>query len=212
NANFLAYGLCSSGSDWVTIKDTRIQHKLLQPDSLSWYVLLSIEEGCDPVNKIYYFDLSKLPNGLEAYAVNGNQLIVSYLGDVKYVLQQIFEAVENMERNGIKQGPLQKSKNCFDDFISAAITNPESYALKVEVMVDFLLPLALIRCEAFSTYPRTYDLLHAWTVLSDVAKKDCSPEDLLIEMDRIVRPTGFVIFRDKQPMIDFVKKYLTALQ
>lgn len=66
-------------------------------------------------------------------------------------------------------------------------------------------------CEAFSTYPRTYDLLHAWTVLSDVAKKDCSPEDLLIEMDRVLRPTGFVIFRDKQPMIDFVKKYLTAL-
>ncbi|MCI06851.1 putative methyltransferase PMT8-like [Trifolium medium] len=30
-------------------------------------------------------------------------------------------------------------------------------------------------------------------------------------MDRIVRPTGFIIFRDKQPMIDFVKKYLTAL-
>ncbi|MCI07694.1 prolyl oligopeptidase-like protein, partial [Trifolium medium] len=29
------------------------------------YVLLSIEEGCDPVNKIYYFDLTKLPNGLE---------------------------------------------------------------------------------------------------------------------------------------------------
>jgi hypothetical protein len=47
--------------------------------------------------------------------------------------------------------------------------------------------------------------------LSDVAKKDCSPEDLLIEMDRILRPTGFIIFRDKQPMIDFVKKYLTAL-
>jgi hypothetical protein len=47
--------------------------------------------------------------------------------------------------------------------------------------------------------------------LSDVAKKDCSPEDLLIEMDRILRPTGFIIFHDKQPMIDFVKKYLTAL-
>ncbi|GAU25808.1 hypothetical protein TSUD_30730 [Trifolium subterraneum] len=66
-------------------------------------------------------------------------------------------------------------------------------------------------CEAFSTYPRTYDLRHAWTILSGVAKKDCSPEDLLIETDRIVRPTSFIIFRDNQPMIDFVKKYLTAL-
>ncbi|CAI8606496.1 unnamed protein product [Vicia faba] len=121
------------------------------------YVILIIGEGCDPVNKIYYFHLSKLPNGLEgfrneksflpfvklvdqfdasyeavanddtvftfltnkdapkyklvrvdlkepitwidvipesetgvlksAFAVNGNQLIVSYLRDVKYVLQ-----------------------------------------------------------------------------------------------------------------------------
>ncbi|KAL6547872.1 hypothetical protein OROHE_009577 [Orobanche hederae] len=66
-------------------------------------------------------------------------------------------------------------------------------------------------CEAFSTYPRTYDLLHAWTVFSDMEKKGCSGEDLLLEMDRILRPTGFVIFRDKQQVIDFVKNYLTAL-
>lgn len=30
-------------------------------------------------------------------------------------------------------------------------------------------------------------------------------------MDRMLRPTGFVIIRDKQPVIDFVKKYLGAL-
>jgi len=121
------------------------------------YVLLYIEEGCDPVNKLYYYDLSQHPNGLESFrnenslvpfvklvdkfdgqyhaianddtlftfltnkdapkyklvrvdlkepnawtdiipesekdvlesarAVNGNKLIVSYLSDVKYVLQ-----------------------------------------------------------------------------------------------------------------------------
>lgn len=69
----------------------------------------------------------------------------------------------------------------------------------------------LNRCEAFSTYPRTYDLLHAWTVFSDLEKKECSPEDLLIEMDRILRPTGLIIVRDKQHVIDFIKKYLQAL-
>lgn len=48
-------------------------------------------------------------------------------------------------------------------------------------------------------------------MFSDIEKKDCSPEDLLIEMDRILRPTGFIIIRDKQPVIDFIKKYLAAL-
>ncbi|KAL9410887.1 hypothetical protein AB3S75_044626 [Citrus x aurantiifolia] len=66
-------------------------------------------------------------------------------------------------------------------------------------------------CEAYSTYPRTYDLLHAWTVFSDIEKRGCSGEDLLLEMDRILRPTGFVIIRDKQSVVDFVKKYLRAL-
>ncbi|KAF8401891.1 hypothetical protein HHK36_012856 [Tetracentron sinense] len=66
-------------------------------------------------------------------------------------------------------------------------------------------------CEAFSTYPRTYDLLHAWTVFSDIKKKGCSAEDLLIEMDRMLRPTGFIIVRDKQPVVEFIKKYLPAL-
>ncbi|XP_012570848.1 uncharacterized protein [Cicer arietinum] len=234
DANFLAYGLSSSGSDWVTIKVMSVQDKLLHPHTLSWvkfssitwthdtkgffysrypppttkrdagtetdsnlyhelyyhflgtdqsqdilcwrdphspkyrfeatvtddgnYVLLNIQEGCDSVNKIYYFDLSQLSNGLQgfrnenssflpfvklidnfdakyqaianddtvftfltnkdapkyklvrvdlkepntwtdviqesekdvlesAYVVNGNQLIVCYLSDVKCVLQ-----------------------------------------------------------------------------------------------------------------------------
>ncbi|XP_027349836.1 probable methyltransferase PMT3 isoform X2 [Abrus precatorius] len=66
-------------------------------------------------------------------------------------------------------------------------------------------------CEAFSTYPRTYDLLHAWTVFSDIIKKECSPEDLLIEMDRILRPKGFIIVHDKRSVVDYIKKYLPAL-
>lgn len=67
-------------------------------------------------------------------------------------------------------------------------------------------------CEAFSTYPRTYDLLHAWTVFSDIEGRGCSLEDLLLEMDRMLRPTGFIIIRDKQSVVDFVKKYLSALR
>nr|KYP65731.1 Prolyl endopeptidase [Cajanus cajan] len=235
DAKFLAYGLSSSGSDWVTINLMRVHDNAVETDTLYWvkfsniswthdskgffysrypipkdgavvdagtetnanlyhelyyhslgtsqsedimcwrdlenpkymfeasvtedgkYVLLYIGEGCDPVNKLYYCDLSELPNGLEGFrnensllpfvklvdkfeglyeaianddtvftfltnkdapkykiarvdlkepnvwtdviqesekdvlqsarAVNGNQLIVSYLSDVKHVLQ-----------------------------------------------------------------------------------------------------------------------------
>jgi hypothetical protein len=68
------------------------------------------------------------------------------------------------------------------------------------------------RCEAFSTYPRTYDLLHAWTVFSDIDERGCGVEDLLIEMDRILRPDGFVIIRDKPSIINYIRKFLTALR
>lgn len=36
-------------------------------------------------------------------------------------------------------------------------------------------------------------------------------EDLLIEMDWVLRPHGFVIFRDRPDRINYVKKLLTAL-
>ncbi|KAH7663344.1 Peptidase S9A prolyl oligopeptidase protein [Dioscorea alata] len=235
DGKYFAYGLSSSGSDWVTIKVMSIEDKKTLPDTLSWvkfssiswthdgkgffygrypapkehgeldagtetninlnhelyyhflgtdqsedilcwkdpenpkylfgshvtddgkYLLLSISEGCDPVNKLYYCDLSTLHQGLggykggesllpfiklvdnfeasysavanddteftfltnkdapryklirvninepgtwtdvlpesekdvleSAFAVNGSQLLVSYLSDVKYVLQ-----------------------------------------------------------------------------------------------------------------------------
>ncbi|KAJ9700709.1 hypothetical protein PVL29_006165 [Vitis rotundifolia] len=88
----------------------------------------------------------------------------------------------------------------------------EVWMQRVESYWNLLSPkITSDTCEAFSTYPRTYDLLHAWTVFSEIEKKGCSAEDLLIEMDRILRPTGFVIIRDKPSVIEFVKKYLTAL-
>ncbi|XP_048130564.1 prolyl endopeptidase-like isoform X1 [Rhodamnia argentea] len=142
DAKYLAYGLSSSGSDWVTIHVMRIEDRKVEPDKLSWvkfssiswthdgkgffysrypapkegdidagtetnsnlyhqvyyhfvgtdqfedvlcwrdpdnpkysvgacvtddgkYVLLYLAEGCDPVNKIYYCDMSSLLDGIE---------------------------------------------------------------------------------------------------------------------------------------------------
>ncbi|KAJ7513728.1 hypothetical protein O6H91_23G012300 [Diphasiastrum complanatum] len=143
NAKYLAFGISTSGSDWITIKVLRVDDQVMEPDTLSWvkfstiswthdnkgffycrypapmreenkdagtetnqnlhhqlyyhflgsnqsedilcwkdpehpkwmfgaqitedgkYLVMSIEEGCDPVNKLYFFDLSTLKNGLE---------------------------------------------------------------------------------------------------------------------------------------------------
>ncbi|RRT74993.1 hypothetical protein B296_00021538 [Ensete ventricosum] len=52
-------------------------------------------------------------------------------------------------------------------------------------------------CEAFSTYPRTYDLIHADGVFSIYQDRyRCDITYILLEMDRILRPEGTVIIRD----------------
>ncbi|KAL0296904.1 UNVERIFIED_CONTAM: putative methyltransferase PMT2 [Sesamum radiatum] len=67
------------------------------------------------------------------------------------------------------------------------------------------------RCEAFSTYPRTYDLIHANGVFS-LYKDKCDLEDILLEMDRILRPEGAVIFRDEVDVLVKVKKMIGGMR
>ncbi|GFP87359.1 probable methyltransferase pmt2 [Phtheirospermum japonicum] len=50
-------------------------------------------------------------------------------------------------------------------------------------------------CEAFSTYPRT-----------------CDFEDILLEMDRILRPEGAIIFRDEVDVLVKVKKMIGGMR
>ncbi|XP_050221191.1 probable methyltransferase PMT15 [Mercurialis annua] len=60
-------------------------------------------------------------------------------------------------------------------------------------------------CEAMSTYPRTYDLIHADSVFS-LYQGRCEMEDILLEMDRILRPEGSVIFRDDVDLLVKIKR------
>ncbi|KAL5211489.1 hypothetical protein ABZP36_022336 [Zizania latifolia] len=59
-------------------------------------------------------------------------------------------------------------------------------------------------CEGMSTYPRTYDLIHADKVFT-LYKNRCEMESILLEMDRILRPEGTVIIRDDVDMLVKVK-------
>ncbi|TKY73388.1 methyltransferase PMT2 [Spatholobus suberectus] len=67
------------------------------------------------------------------------------------------------------------------------------------------------RCEAFSTYPRTYDLIHANGVFS-LYKNGCDAEDILLEMDRILRPEGAVIIRDQADVLMQVKRIVKGMR
>lgn len=66
-------------------------------------------------------------------------------------------------------------------------------------------------CEAMSTYPRTYDFIHADSVFS-LYKERCEMEDILLEMDRILRPSGGVIIRDDVDVLLKVKSITEAMQ
>ncbi|XP_047319873.1 probable methyltransferase PMT2 [Impatiens glandulifera] len=66
-------------------------------------------------------------------------------------------------------------------------------------------------CEGFSTYPRTYDLIHANGLFS-LYKEKCNLEDILLEMDRILRPEGAVIIRDEVDVLVKVKGIIGGMR
>ena len=58
DAKYLAYGLSSNGSDWITIKVMQVENKTIELDTVSWVstktfinLLILIEK--DHQNKIY---------------------------------------------------------------------------------------------------------------------------------------------------------------
>ncbi|QCD81792.1 S-adenosyl-L-methionine-dependent methyltransferase [Vigna unguiculata] len=65
-------------------------------------------------------------------------------------------------------------------------------------------------CESFSTYPRTYDLLHADHLFSNLMKR-CNLVPVVAEIDRILRPGGNLIVRDDPSVIGEVENLLKSL-
>ncbi|XP_071700700.1 probable methyltransferase PMT19 [Rutidosis leptorrhynchoides] len=61
-------------------------------------------------------------------------------------------------------------------------------------------------CEPFSTYPRSYDLIHADNVFS-LYKNKCDIMDIFIEMLRIIRPKGTIIIADHVDIVVKMKSH-----
>jgi SAM-dependent methyltransferase len=72
-------------------------------------------------------------------------------------------------------------------------------------------------CEPFSTYPRTYDLIHVSTVESLIkdpgsGQSRCHLVDLMVEIDRMLRPEGTVVMRDSPEVIEKVEQIAHAVR
>lgn len=65
-------------------------------------------------------------------------------------------------------------------------------------------------CEAMSSYPRTYDFIHADSIFT-LYQDRCEIEDIMLEMDRVLRPEGSLIIRDDVDMLLKVKRVADAL-
>ncbi|KAM0829229.1 hypothetical protein ACQ4PT_067007 [Festuca glaucescens] len=105
---------------------------------------------------------------------------------------------------------------------AAALFSPKSWVMNVVPTAAELSTLGVIYergligiyhdwCEAFSTYPRTYDLIHANGVFS-LYRDRCKMEDIMLEMDRILRPEGTVILRDDIDVLLQVQKVATGMR
>lgn len=65
-------------------------------------------------------------------------------------------------------------------------------------------------CEAFDTYPRTYDLINAAGVFS-AEEKRCNISSIMLEVDRILRPGGHVYIRDTVTVMDELQEIANAM-
>uniref|UniRef100_A0ACD5WXY9 Uncharacterized protein n=1 Tax=Avena sativa TaxID=4498 RepID=A0ACD5WXY9_AVESA len=105
---------------------------------------------------------------------------------------------------------------------ASALFSPKSWVMNVVPTAAELSTLGVIYergligiyhdwCEAFSTYPRTYDLIHANGVFS-LYRDRCKMEDIMLEMDRILRPEGTVILRDDIDVLLQVQRVATGMR
>ncbi|EOY17694.1 S-adenosyl-L-methionine-dependent methyltransferases superfamily protein isoform 1 [Theobroma cacao] len=65
-------------------------------------------------------------------------------------------------------------------------------------------------CESFNTYPRTYDILHSSFLFGNL-KERCDIIDVAVEMDRILRPGGYLLVQDTMEMIKKLNPVLRSL-
>ncbi|GFQ07398.1 probable methyltransferase pmt22 [Phtheirospermum japonicum] len=65
-------------------------------------------------------------------------------------------------------------------------------------------------CESFNTYPRSYDLLHSSYLFGNLTKR-CDIIEVAAEMDRMLRPGGYLIVQDTMEILNRITPILRSL-
>lgn len=107
----------------------------------------------------------------------------------------------------------------FGGFAAALIDQPLWVMNAVPIGQPDTLPLIFNRgligayhdwCESFSTYPRTYDLLHMSNLIGNLTNR-CDLIDVVVEIDRILRPGRWFVLKDTLEMIKKIRPILKSL-
>ncbi|KAJ3687951.1 hypothetical protein LUZ61_017115 [Rhynchospora tenuis] len=165
-----------------------------------------------------YQKLPPRPERLHVYSRNLEKLGVTpekFDGDNKFWQEKVHQYWDLMAvgKTGIRN--VMDMNAVYGGFSAALFTFPVWVMNVVPTTMTNSLPAIYDRgltgvfhdwCEPFSTYPRSYDLIHAFHIFSHYEGRDegCLMEDIMLEMDRIIRPLGFIIIRDSNSIISKV--------
>lgn len=152
--------------------------------------------------------------------VYGKQAAMDFISDCEHWKRVVFKSyLNNMGIDWSSVRNVMDMKAVYGGF-AAALAGKKVWVMNV-VPIDSpdTLPIIYDRgligihhdwCQSFSTYPRTYDLLHADHLFSKL-KKRCSLVPVMAEVDRILRPGGSAIFRDNVETINELEGMVISL-
>lgn len=160
------------------------------------------------------------PKRLEAYPdwMNNKEKLIADTNHWKAIVEKSYLTGIGIDWSNIRNIMDMKAIN---GGFAAALSQQKIWVMNVvPVHAPDTLPIIYERglagvyhdwCEAFGTYPRSYDLLHADHLFSRLKNRCKQPVSIVVEMDRILRPGGWAIIREKVEILDPLEAILRSL-
>ncbi|KAK4799698.1 hypothetical protein SAY86_025063 [Trapa natans] len=190
-----------------------------QPNS-SWYAPL---DGCIlrlPVSTNWPAPWPKRLNSRPLSLLSGSEAKDSFQEDTKHWASLIADVYsEGIGINWTNLRNLIDMNAGYGGFAAALIDSP-IWVMNV-VPIDMQDTLSVIYdrgligvyhdwCESFSTYPRTYDMVHSSFLLNNLTRR-CDIVEVIAEIDRILRPGGYLLVQDTPETIKKLRPILISL-